>query len=231
MFKTILRAFKKINWEVWAPIIILVLAIIYGISGIVLKNDRPYRTWERAAVYSTIAYSAVLWVLGFLRKKFKGAKFEQGMIITLLLLFIVYCAYSTLAEELKLFDKTLTLHRVGIMMLYLLISIAYIVIDFILIRTTTDKSEKEEVKNSFFYCDGPTCIVFSVLLIFALISRLQKINELNDTFFSGAIAFQMIFASIVWYVIDNSERIKNWKPIKKLTGEQSCQCADSTKKC
>lgn len=217
VFKKVKQAFKKINWEVWAPIIILVIAIIYGISGIVLKNDRPYRTWELAAVYSTIAYSVVLWLLGFLRKKFEGARFEQGMIITLLLLFIVYCAYSTLAEELKLFDRPL--HRVGIMVLYLLISITYIAIDFILIRTTTNKSEKEEVKNSFFYCDGPTCIVFSVLLIFAFISKIQKTNELNDTFFSGAIAFQMILASIVWGIIDNSERIRKCKLTKKLLGE------------
>ncbi len=213
-FRNILQALKKINWEVWTPIIILVPTIIYGISGIMFKNDRPYRTWEVAAVCSTIAYTLMILITGLSGDKFKGVNYKQGIIIGLLLVFIIYFALSTLAEELEIVD--IPLQRVGIMMLYLCISICYVVIDFILIRAHI--REEDEIKKSIFYCDGPSCVIFSVLLIFAYISEFQKINELNDTFFSGTIAFQMILASIVWGVIDNNESIGNWKLIKKLTG-------------
>lgn len=217
VFKKVKQAFKKVNWEgvaSWTPIVIFFATITYGFSGIIFRNDKPYKMWEVAAVYSTLVYTLVILITGLLTSKFKGVNYKQGMIITALLALIVYFALSNLQEKLGFLDVSLC--RAGTMLLYLLISMCYVTIDAILI--TARIPEKDEIINSVLYCDGPTCIIFSVLLLFAFISGFQKTNELNDTFFSGAIAFQMILASIVWGIIDNSERIKKCKLMKKLTG-------------
>lgn len=218
-FRTILQAFKKVNWErvaFWTPIAILVASIIYGFSGIVFGNDEPYKMWEDAAICSTVVYTLVILLTGILEKdkedkraKFEGVNRNQGILLGVLLLLILVFAYINLFNE--------TLQCVGRLQFFLYISICYVIIDCILIKA--DIPEKNETINALFYCDGPTFIIFSVLLIYAAcISVFQKTSKVNDSFFSGAIAFQMILASIVWWFIDNCEHIKKWKLIKKLIG-------------
>ncbi len=238
MFKFILKGFLIFKYEyvqIWAPIVVFIITIIWGF-GLFFETDILYwKNWEDACVFSTLAYTVLLYLSGMFGGKFKGViDLNKGVdlglylkvylkvylkkvgAIGLLIIFIGILAISIGKEKMVFID--IPLGRIRIMLLYFLISLSYFGLNIILIKI--DVPEKDEIVNSIKYCDGPTCITFFVLFIYAYWLGSQKINELKiDPFFSGAIAFQMILSNIIWGMMDNSARIKKCKLIKKLTGE------------
>ncbi len=234
MFKFILKGYLIFRYEyvqIWAPIVVFIITIIWGFWGLFFETDISFwKNWENVCVFSTLAYTILLYLSGMFGDKFKGvidlnkgvdfgvylkAYLKKVGAIGLLIVIIGILAISIGKEKMLFID--MPLGRIIIMLLYFLISLFYFGLNIVLIKI--DVPEKDEIVNSIKYCDGPTCITFFVLFIYACCLGSQKINELTiNSFFSGAIVFQMILSNIIWGMMDNSARIKKCKIIKKLTG-------------
>lgn len=213
MFKTVLQAFKKVKWkkvgkgiykwaQILAPVLVLGLTIYLGFT---LKTDEYFQGWEQACVYSTLIYTALIFVTGLLGDKFEGVSRKQGVIISLLLFGVILCAISTLKEELVFIE--VSLNRTGLMVLYCAISWCYLAVNIVLI--TANIPEKDEIINSIKYCEGPISLTFIILAIYALDLYCRQSDDPGiNPFFSGAVAFQMILSNVIWGIIDNNQRVK-----------------------
>ena len=226
MFKTILKVFRIFKYEyvqVWAPIVTFIITIIWGFGGFSLKNDINYwKNWENACVFSTVFYTILLFITGLFGGRFVGlidlqvnADLKEflkehlkkvGTIVSSLIIIVIFAIFIG-KENLLLID--IPLNRIELMALYFFISLLYLKINKILAKSNIP--EKDEMKNSILYCDGPISFTFLILVIYAMVLGSQKINDLGiNPFFSGAIAFQMILSNIIWGIIDNSQRIKKY---------------------
>ena len=224
MFKSFIKTLKTIKWkpigkgiynwvQILAPFIVFILTIILGVT---LKANEYCKSWDQACVVATLIYTGLIFGAGLAGEKFKGVDNNQVIGICLLLFAIILCSISTLREKLVFSD--ITLCRLSIMGLYIIISLSYFFINILMIKANVP--EKDELINSVKYCEGPIAFIFVILFLYACSLGLKKIGDLKiDSFFSGAIAFQMILSNIIWGMMDNSARIKKYKLIKILTGE------------
>lgn len=105
------------------------------------------------------------------------------------------------------------LKEFGILITLFLIIITYFIFNSItkqVVVTTTNinglsgedltkrQTINKEFQNALKYIERPTLIIFCIMFVYALYCSFSGIVHEMETFFSGAIAFELLLSSIVW---------------------------------
>lgn len=173
------------------------------------------KVWEVGSYLLTLIYTYWLWyrsdkgteILDEIEKTKK--RFGMYRIApSLFILFIIVVLHTVL-----IFSNIWWLKGYEILVTLILIILTYIIFNSItkqVVKTTSGytsltngEKEKQEVINKEFkitlkYIERPTLIIFCILFAYASYCTLCGIIHEMETFFSGAIAFELLLSSIVW---------------------------------
>jgi len=200
---------------------VLLLGVLYGFLG-PNKGMFCFKNWENASVTTTIIYAVVLYGYGLFGDKFDNLKkLPRGFVITFLVIIFFITLPFSLAFVADLFnlDKwalILDVGRIAKMWLLTITALLFLFVDALMM-----KSEKFEEIIKFNinlkYSELPVLGVFIVLLVYSYFLGNIKITEYKlDSFFAGAVAFQMISSNIIWMQTDD----KLWESIKETQNKE-----------
>ena len=168
-------------------LVTLAFTIVWGFVG---TAHEPWKNWEVATVFLTFIYSVWVFANGFfIKKHFSGLPIEKTGVIVLSIFSL--CVVTVILVFFQ-FDRWL------IMLLLFITAVLCSLMDYLL-----GKEEKEcfsGFNKLFYYSDLPITIAFGVLLAYSI--KMHD-NKIMDSFFSGAIAFQMILSNFLWSFFDD----------------------------
>ncbi len=184
----------------------IILAVLYAFFG-PNKNDMSYRNWENVSVTLTIIYAAVFYFCFLIEIKYeKLNRFTRLFVVSFLgLVLLITLPFST-AFFSELFNNTflneiasnLNKGRLCNMWLLTITAVLFLLIDIVMMYSGYDDKDKFHI--NFKYSEFPVFVSFGVLLLYSYYLG-DKINML-DSFFAGAVAFQMISSNIIWLLND-----------------------------
>lgn len=192
------------------PISVPLLILSVGFSAAWPRKPRWFN-WEIAGFFSTITYSVYIYLVeGLIRgKKFLIRSTYRRQKIG----WVVLCNLALgLATLLSLNGQT---HWINIpeyryptaikMGCLWLSSVLFAVTVKMLGKGANNDKIARSFRQSFRYSDGPICVGFGVLLLYAcLLGEYRIRSDGMESFFAGAIAFQMMISNIVWLFTDNA---------------------------
>ncbi len=196
-------------------IIFFFLAILLGATNIFgLGNEQlAYKSWELSSFVFTLGYTVAFYAFGYRNKYFKKLGGEKSIAIAIaifiLLLIITYIANDYLNIFKQSPGRPLTLF---LMFLFVFV---FSMINWALHKHFDSKSQSTKVtrrkerftdlsrdfRSAVFMSDLPLAIAFLVLFVYYFINQAPNM----EYFFSGAIAFQMMYSNAIW--IFNDDRI------------------------
>jgi hypothetical protein len=209
---------KKFRWDNIIIYLLLIIAIATGFFG---PENEVYLNWETAAIFVTLVYTFAIYIIGFFFNGFQSIDkhWKIGLVSTLLILIGLLTTPFTFSI-LRHFDanfsgKIYTMFIEGITrttkMLYLFISILiFCLIDWLMIKW---KNDEINYHINLRYSDFPIAISFFVLWIYSIYLGNSNIEiKKLESFFSGAIALQILVSNLIWTYNDDLF-------FKKLKGE------------
>ena len=202
---------------------VLLLGILYGFLGH-NKGASCFNNWENVSVTLTVIYAIVIYGKLLCSKKSYLKKLPRDLVITFLVVIIFITIPFSVALGGDLFGSTLlskwaeSLDAGRIVKMWLLTGTAFL---FLIIDSLMMKSEKIEEIIKFNinlkYSEIPVFGVFIVLLAYSYFLGDTKITDYGlDSFFAGAVAFQMISSNIIWMQNDD----KLWESIKQTQNKE-----------
>ena len=187
----------------------IVFFIFGGLAWGMVKGDQHFwKDYEEASIVITIAYTIFLYVqMWRLNKVEKKALLLATPALFFGMFFIGISGLTSVLGELQLGTKSASIlsidgNRQITLGLLCLGTLFYCIVNYSL-----SKGQGNDVKQSFIkslqYSDFPVFITFLLLWIttFALKEKLDE--DYVESFYGGAIAFQMIYSNIVWSFIDD----------------------------
>lgn len=221
-------------------LVFFLFSFLLGATNLFGLSDEPiHKSWIIVSLFFTFFYTIVFHGAGFKNGYFEdfGAIKTAILILTNIFLFVV--AFIISNEFHGVFRYTPK--RETALALITLCFFTYAVINWIIHRHFSSKGEKElaaDFKYTVFVSDLPITISFLFLFLYSLfINRMIEMNcettEIGEVidgfeyFFSGAIAFQIMYSNAIWIFNDD----KFFKKLDGLKKEKLCQSVDSTKKC
>lgn len=200
----------KVTIDNFISIILLLFVVI--ISFTKGNSANIGNIWEDIAVFTTIAYAAAIYIIGFFSKSFDGLSRPDIGWITLALIVIGFMTKDHIQDawnyifndspHIEYISRTIKMRNLLIM------SALFTFIDFKMMKKA--QNNKINYASNFWYSDFPVTIIFGIL--FALSIKIGdetiKKNSL-DLLFQGAIAFQLLLSNIIWIYNDD----KFWKTL------------------
>ncbi len=197
------KAFYTKNTVFSWMLIIIIIGVLVAHSCIIYNSDEPDypkvgKVWEIANSLLTAAYTIWFW---FIHKK--GIKIldeikndeplqKTRVIIRVALSIVALVLIVTI--NLYTFSKS-NIWWHGLTLLLMLITFSlFCWIDILIRRNHNVVYVRKDFKHALNNSDIPGVISFSFLILYFLIFH----NYSMELFFSGAIAFQMLFSSFIW---------------------------------
>jgi len=204
-------------------LIVLILSVLYGFLG-PNKDGYSFKNWENVSVTTTIIYAVVLYGFGLFGGKFdKLKRMPKAFVITFLVI-IIFITIPFSSAFLGEFFKVSFLNKLALILdggrivkMWLLTITAsfFLVIDVIMMKSEGDDKIKFHINLK--YSELPVFGAFIILLAYSYFLGDIKITKYGlDSFFAGAVAFQMISSNIVWMQNDD----KLWESIKSMSNKE-----------
>lgn len=177
---------------------------------------KSVKIWEVGSYLITTIYTFWLWYISENGKKIRkdvekdyddfGFKLVAPSIFVLIIIVSIH-------TYIIFFNNVEWLKHYGILLTLFLIILTYVIFNLITkqVVTTTQKIEglsngelekrqtiHKEFKNALKYIERPTLIIFCIMFVYASYCSFSGIVHEMETFFSGAIAFELLLSSIVW---------------------------------
>jgi hypothetical protein len=166
--------------------------------------------WEVAAFISTVLYSFYVYI-------FKGTLFSPQFMLSnnrkhkigLVVLCIIILSIAALLSvngrlhwvNVPDFDRPIEV-KMGCLWIS---SILFVIAVTLLSKGGRNDRVAKSFRQSLRYSDGPICVSFGLLFFYACWLGEPRIkHEGMESFFAGAIAFQMILSNIMWMFADNA---------------------------
>ena len=206
------KVFKNNRFYCWLMFItslVLFYANIHLINVYHEDVKSVFKVWEITAYWVTTFYTGWFWlnkkrggeVLATLPEKQGETGIFLGVAITLLFGFAVIHTFLFFSETFNDGIGKFIEENDAVLSLFLIILVYGL---FMFLNMMIMKSKDEEVSNEVSimhrYIDRPTLFIFVIMFAVAAYSRSVSVVCLSDmkSFFSGAIAFELILSSIVW---------------------------------
>ena len=204
-------------------LIVLILSVLYGFLG-PNKDVFSFKNWENVSVTTTIIYAAVLYGFGLFGGKFdKLKRMPKAFVITFLGI-IIFTTIPFSSAFFGEFFKNAFLNKLALILdggrivkMWLLTITAsfFLVIDAIMMKSEGDDKIKFHINLK--YSELPVFGTFIILLAYSYFLGDIKITKYGmDSFFAGAVAFQMISSNIIWMQNDD----KLWESIKSMSNKE-----------
>ena len=213
---------------------ILAFVLLYGFFGKFLPfdfNSNSASNWEDASITTTFIFTILLYIKGYFsgkEKLFEGFKvWKQGVIPILVLIVVI----SIIILIYNMFNGHKLDRRLNMLILFL-ITIILCWIDYQIGQNNNIKEVISRRYHTIFYIsDLPITVTLGFLLLYSVIIKILAVENM-DTFFSGAIAFQLLISLLLWSFADNiALKIVNNNRNNQKKGDILCHSVGSTKKC
>jgi hypothetical protein len=204
--------YAKSSFSLTTLIIAICFSFVFSIRG-------PFRragfSWEIAGFFSTIAYSSYLYIVNGMMK---GRKFmfestyrrDRVALVFICLFALSVATFLSLQAHLHMvniswFDGVVSRYPTESKMLCLWIaSMLFAWTVRILGKDPARDDVTSSFDLSFKYSDGPLCVIFFVLMVYAMILGEREIESGKmASFFAGAVAFQMLLSNVIWVFLDD----------------------------
>ncbi len=190
---------------------LLVLAVLFSFLPGSWFGWPRWFNWEIAGFFSTVIYSYYIYLV---EGMMGGSKFlltnkrksKIGLVITCLLLLTITTLLS-LNHHTRWINTEITSKFPNITkMLFLFVSSIFFVIAVRLLSFGPNNDPiAKSFRASFLYSERPICIGFGMIFVYACLLGEKRITEEHmESFFGGAIAFQMMVSNVIWVFTDDA---------------------------
>jgi hypothetical protein len=191
------------------------LCVLLGAVGYSIFSPWPeswpgWSRWEVAAFISTVLYSFYIYILRgtlisprfMLTENRKRSIALVGICITILSISALLSVNGRLHwVNVPDFGRP-TEVKMGCLWIS---SILFVTAVTLLSKGGRNDRVAKSFRQSLRYSDGPICVSFGLLFFYACwLGETRIKHEGMDSFFAGAIAFQMILSNIIWMFADNA---------------------------
>lgn len=189
---------------------ILILVILYGIFSTFLPigiGIKPEHNWENASLFTTFILTISLYINGYFSQKklFKGITHYKLGIIGFLVLILVPAAIFLLGYNIA--KNYLFIPRCWIMFILFVVALILSWIDLQIGQNTeVEKKYSQRYSTIFYTSDIPITFSLCILFVYSLFTKYLGYGDM-DSFFPGAVAFQMLVSLFIWTFVDNMQDI------------------------